>query len=333
MKNKDLISIIVPIYNAEAYLEKCVMSLLQQTYENIEIILVNDGSKDKSGVICDRLSVLDSRVKVIHQNNAGVSVARNNGLKNANGSFIGFVDADDYIDLSMYQKMIEFIKRNDADVVYCDLKNIDNNDFEHEVDTIYSINLSSLLSVNTIEAKQLVEIAGSVCRGLYRKNIVENYNIRFSKDLKFSEDRLFNLLYLSNIKNIYYLKEALYYRLVDNMTTVQRYHENHFEAVKKGYDSILQLQQHSWISNEYKKVFDRQFINNVYGSLNNYFYKTSTLSNLEKYIKVKSICNDEMVVAAIKNIENKNIRDIFLRNKCYFLLSIITKLGNIKNHK
>lgn len=333
MENKELLSIIVPIYNAEAYLEKCVMSLLQQTYGNIEIILVNDGSKDRSGALCDQLSNLDNRVKVIHQNNEGVSVARNKGLKYANGSFVGFVDADDYIDFLMYQKMIECIKRSNADVVYCDLKNVDNNDFEKEVDTIYSITASSLLSVDTIKAKQLIEIAGSVCRGLFRKNIVENYNIRFSKELKFSEDRLFNLLYLSNIKKIYYLKEALYYRLVDNATTVQRYHENHFEAVKKAYESVLQLRQYSWTDNEFKNAFDRQFINNVYGSLNNYFYKTSTLSFFEKYKKVKSICNDETVVAAIKNIENENIRDNYLRSKSYFLLSIITKLGNLKNRK
>ena len=98
MEKEKLISVIVPVYNAERFLKKCVESLLNQTYRNIEIILVNDGSTDSSGLICDELCKRDCRINVIHQKNLGVSATRNNGIRCAKGTYIGFVDSDDYIE-------------------------------------------------------------------------------------------------------------------------------------------------------------------------------------------------------------------------------------------
>ena len=100
------ISVIVPVYNAETFLNKCIDSIRKQSYEALEIILINDGSLDGSGMICESYKKLDSRVKVIHQKNAGVSAARNAGLDIARGDFVTFVDSDDYIQPDMYQKMI-----------------------------------------------------------------------------------------------------------------------------------------------------------------------------------------------------------------------------------
>ena len=99
----DLISIIIPVYNVAVYLPRCLDSILAQTYKNLEIILVDDGSKDNSGKVCDEYALKDSRIKVIHQKNQGVSVARNAGLRIAKGDYIGFVDSDDYIETNMYE--------------------------------------------------------------------------------------------------------------------------------------------------------------------------------------------------------------------------------------
>ena len=101
--NQDLISIIVPIYNVEQYLEKCIESILNQTYQNLEIILVEDGSPDRCGKICDEYAQKDKRIKVIHKENGGLSDARNVGIKSATGTLIGFVDSDDYIAENMYE--------------------------------------------------------------------------------------------------------------------------------------------------------------------------------------------------------------------------------------
>ena len=113
---EELISIIVPVYNVEKYLEKCVDSIINQTYKNIEIILVDDGSKDNSGKICDIIKEKDERIKVIHKQNGGLSDARNAGLKIAKGTYIGFVDSDDYIAEDMYQTLYSLSKEKNADI-------------------------------------------------------------------------------------------------------------------------------------------------------------------------------------------------------------------------
>ncbi|WP_322018790.1 glycosyltransferase [Clostridium butyricum] len=114
-----LISIIVPIYNMQKYLRKCLDTLIKQTYDKLEIILVDDGSTDSSGVICDEYLLKDNRIKVIHKENAGVSDARNVGIAIAKGEYIGFVDPDDYIELNMYEKLLYLIKNNDCDIAIC----------------------------------------------------------------------------------------------------------------------------------------------------------------------------------------------------------------------
>ena len=117
---KDLISVIIPVYNVDKYLERCIDSVIVQTYSNLEIILVDDGSNDDSGIICDRYAKFDDRIKVIHKKNGGVSSARNEGIKYCNGKYIGFVDSDDYIDSTMYEYLYNLLISNDADISCCD---------------------------------------------------------------------------------------------------------------------------------------------------------------------------------------------------------------------
>ena len=118
---KGLISIIVPVYNTEKYLDRCIQSILSQTYSNIEILLIDDGSTDSSGAICDKYAEQDLRVRVFHKANGGASTARNMGLDNAKGEWIAFVDSDDWIDAEMYEKMYALAECELVDAVYCDI--------------------------------------------------------------------------------------------------------------------------------------------------------------------------------------------------------------------
>ena len=122
---KALISVIVPIYNVEKYLEKCIESIINQTYRNLEIILVDDGSLDNSGAICDEYAKRDKRIRVIHKENGGLSDARNAGINVAKGEYIGFIDGDDYIDVSMYEKLIEALIANNTDMSICNFRYVD----------------------------------------------------------------------------------------------------------------------------------------------------------------------------------------------------------------
>ena len=114
-----ILSIIIPVYNAEAYLNTTLDSIKKQTFSDFECILVNDGSMDNSGFICDKFAEMDNRFVVIHQNNGGVSCARNEGLKNAGGDYIGFVDADDYIEADMYENLICAMQKYNVDIATC----------------------------------------------------------------------------------------------------------------------------------------------------------------------------------------------------------------------
>lgn len=120
------ISIVVPVYNVEHYLPKCIESIINQTYQNLEIILVDDGSTDRSGFICDQYAALDSRIKVVHKENGGLSDARNAGIDIAAGDFLGFVDSDDWIDEDMYELLYQLIIKYGADIAMCRLREISN---------------------------------------------------------------------------------------------------------------------------------------------------------------------------------------------------------------
>lgn len=120
-----LISIIIPVYNVERYLNKCLDSIINQTYNNLEIVLVDDGSTDRSGLICDAYAAKDNRVIVIHKENNGVSVARNIGLEHSHGELIGFVDGDDYVDRQMYELLLKRLKSDNSDMACCNYLQVD----------------------------------------------------------------------------------------------------------------------------------------------------------------------------------------------------------------
>ena len=118
-KDSSKISVIIPVYNVEEYLDKCVTSVLNQTYKNLEIILVDDGSPDNCPKMCDEWAKKDKRIKVVHKKNGGLSDARNSGIEVCTGEYIGFVDSDDYIDKQMYKELLKRIESTNSDMVMC----------------------------------------------------------------------------------------------------------------------------------------------------------------------------------------------------------------------
>lgn len=122
--NNPIISIIVPVYNVEKYIDKCINSILHQTYTNIELLLIDDGSPDKSGIICDAYAQQDCRVQVFHEQNAGVSAARNIGINNAKGEFITFVDSDDWLELDCIERSLNIVNKNNLDLLQFSSKRV-----------------------------------------------------------------------------------------------------------------------------------------------------------------------------------------------------------------
>lgn len=202
----DLISIIVPVYNVKLYLERCVKSICNQTYLNLQIILVDDGSTDGSGQVCDNLAEQDSRIVVVHKQNGGLSDARNAGLDIAQGEYIGFVDSDDFIEKEMYQILYNKIKNTDAEVVNIGYRRVDENNtfFSSAVKRKKDAFISNKEFLREL---YLFEGDVSACTKLYKKHILEK--LRFKKNIC-NEDLVFMFELLPQIKGIEFVAEIGY---------------------------------------------------------------------------------------------------------------------------
>lgn len=211
--NSPLVSIIVPVYNSENWLIFCLNSILNQSYQNIEVIVVDDGSKDNSAYICDSFGKKDSRIKVIHKKNAGVSSARNCGIDCAKGEYIQFVDSDDIIHPQMTEKLVEIIEEKNAEIAMCDFLIIQENEMDKYIFTgigkVNSGEMSRKEALKNIITN--VGFRGFPVNKLFRKNILNSKKeIRFDPQISICEDLLFCCEYLSNIDNIVYINEKLY---------------------------------------------------------------------------------------------------------------------------
>ena len=171
-----MISVIIPIYNSEKYLSKCISSVLEQTYKDLELILVDDGSTDNSLNICNDFAERDSRIVVVHQKNAGVSAARNNGLKNAKGDFITFVDSDDYVENDWLELLFKAITEKNAEVAVCGIKLDDKQKI---------VECNCEMKEQIILRLQECGLLYSVVNKLYRR---EKLTAEFKNGLKFGED-------------------------------------------------------------------------------------------------------------------------------------------------
>lgn len=204
----NLISVIVPVYKVEKYLRKCVDSILAQTYTNLEIILVDDGSPDNCPAICDYYANKDSRIKVIHQENGGLSAARNAGLDIASGDYIGFVDSDDYISPEMYKKLYEAMKEADADISICNFQKVDEAGKRTKTEeTIESGTLTNIQALTELQGKNGLCFVIS-CNKLFKHHIFNG--LRFPLR-RYCEDNYIAHIILNRAQKIVCSNECLYY--------------------------------------------------------------------------------------------------------------------------
>lgn len=201
------ISIIVPVYNAEKYLSRCIDSILCQTFTDFELILVNDGSSDRSKEICEKYLKSDSRIRLINQENSGVSAARNNGLDNSCGKYIGFVDADDFIEKKMYEELYNVLIKTGADISVCGIKDV----YSHESETLQKI--ESEVSVYTAEEALECILSGKLLtmysvNKLYKKELFDGLRYPVGK---IYEDTVLSTQIFSKCGKIAYSSAILYY--------------------------------------------------------------------------------------------------------------------------
>ncbi len=268
---KDCISVIVPVYNVEKYLNRCIESIINQTYQNIEIILINDGSTDNSSIICDEYAEKDARIKVIHKKNGGVSSARNVGLKNAKGEFITFVDSDDYIKLTCFEKMANGIKNNDVDMVVVGWEDEESN--LGWVNKHIDINCQKKYIQNEILS---LDFFLTVWGHLFKRiNISKQF---FNEELFYSEDTLFTVQSFYKKKNnkLLVIGEPLYVYITnrDDSAVNKPFNKKHISFIK-AYNSIIAIVKSykKMLRNVKKRKKDECFI--IYSKLLKKGYKNN----------------------------------------------------------
>lgn len=324
------ISVIIPIYNVAEYLKKCIDSILDQSGVEIEVILVNDGSTDNSGEICDNYSKKDSRIKVFHKENGGVSSARNNGLKNATGEWICFVDADDWIEKNSIEKIISVDVKNILDIIIAK-SHIKREEIIEKEEYPFDINWEGQIFNGSDLLKNEGYVRGSVCGVLYRRIFLIKNNISFPVNLKNGEDSIFNSICTIFAERVSFSNAHFYniyerdgsatrswtferiLNMVDNINYINNYIESHIEFTSSMIN-ILNYAKYGVISNIYNN-FHHSF------TIRNYFIIRRKIKNtLNIYIDTGDI-----------NISKNKVRILNFSLDLFAMMVLLkSKVNNMK---
>jgi glycosyltransferase involved in cell wall biosynthesis len=317
------ISIIVPVYNTEKYVGETIELLANQTYKNLEIILVDNNSKDNSLEICRSYAQKDERILVLSETTPGPSAARNRGLDSATGDFICFCDSDDLPDKTMYGTLLQTITSSGSDIAMCEIYS-EHRDwiigFPYEDDTLLDRAgiVGDLIPKMIGNDKDYIledPIWGSVVRCIYKSEIIKQNNIMFPVNIRFAEDLIFTMSYLKYANSVYICKKILYqYRKNEEsiMHTLSQYEKGKFEKKKK---KALYLKGLLEDIGNYELVETRALVaykHYIVGSIANAVMNTGEHGFRDAYKEIKKIVNDDTVQEAFASFTCKSIKQNLL---------------------
>lgn len=327
MEKESLLSVIVPVYNTGRYLARCMDSLARQTYRNLEIILVDDGSTDDSSAMCDAFASKMPSVRVLHKKNAGLGFARNSGIDMASGEYVAFLDSDDYVDEDMYFRLMAECRRTNAEVAFGDYSIVKNDGVHVDVYSelqagIYTGKqiLQAMIGADP-EARTDFDFNMSVWRAVYSREVLEAESLRFYSERQvISEDFLFNLQFLQKAEKVSYIKECLYCYCENEGSLTHRYIQNRLQKEKAMYGMVRDLLRED-LSEEDCIRYHRLFLGRIRSTIGQevYYEKSGSLGN--RIGAIRKIAQDELVRLVIESYPvNKNpiklrIFNVFLRWK------------------
>lgn len=333
------ISIIVPVYNVDRYLEDCINSILNQSFYNFELILINDGSKDCSGEICDNYASKDKRVKVIHKNNEGVSIARNIGIDMSKGKYIMFCDSDDVVEKDWCRSLYNLYTNNHNSVAVCgfNIINYRNNKSEN----IFKI-FNKDKKINYLKVKDFYELYDKNLLNypwnkIYDAKIIKENKIKFEENITLGEDLLFNLKYFEFVKgDIVVLNECKYnYILRDNESLDNKYYKDLFGIYTMLYKSIY---DHMIIFKSDINIYIEKFYNSYFYMLNrvlkNTFHSKSNMNFIQKIKYNSEVMKSEEFKECLRysDLDKMSLvyKKLYLRGN-YILIYIYENLSKFKS--
>lgn len=327
------VSIIVPIYNTEKYLRRCIESIINQTYRNIEVILINDGSTDGSANICDEFMLKDNRISVIHKKNSGVSFCRNRGIKLSIGDYLQFVDSDDYLDIDMTENLVKSIEANDADLVICGYKRIED------------LTNSQILRSFAVEErvlgldgfKQIYDglydsyYLNSPCNKLYRAKIIKDNGILFNTNMDLGEDLLFNVDVFKKSASFVISSSCPYNYVVYNTkdTLSSKFRTNHYEIEKSLLNNLMSMYtQNDQILyakqlRNLKRTYSKELINSLK-------VITDLKTARDSFMEIKEICNDSVLTSVLDELNFATLQEqlfkMFIKYRLYITILLFIKV-------
>lgn len=325
------VSVIIPVYKVEKYLERCVNSVLNQTYENIEIILVDDGSPDNCPALCDEIAAKNNRVSVVHKENGGLSSARLAGFEVASGTFVLFVDSDDYIANNMIEKLVNAIEQNNADLAICGYTTVVGQqsttkllDYQESlIDGKENVRDNYILPLIG-RSYNKINIPGFIWIRLFKRSLIQK-EFFVSERTYYKEDHIFDLLYGDYIRRIAVVNEALYYYCFNENSLTNVYRENKWEMYKNLFDFNAK-----YLSERNIEVPERLtsfLIGSLFSSVDNALL-TGSYSGYR--IEIKKICDDSLAKRVINSkldnvSKSHRLTMLLLRCRMYRLLYWIRK--------
>ena len=316
MTNPSL-SIIVPVYNTEKYLVRCMESITKQTLKDIEIIVVDDGSREECSALCDEISKTDSRIKVVHKKNAGLGFARNSGIEVATGEYIGFVDSDDYIDKYMYEALYNSAKNNNADLCLSGICFVGGNMFSEGTDTKKEYFEKDTVFLNEHMKKLLLGVVGalpnesydsrygaSVCKNIFKTSVIRENNIRFLSEREIlSEDTLFMVDFIKAAKCAVGVKGAYYCYCRNEDSLSKAYKKERFEKSILFLDELEKRIKDYVNNDEYQIYLDRliQAFGRVLCSQEIMHARENNIKFAFLKKRLKEICTHEKIKKVLKS--------------------------------
>ena len=304
----DLVSIVVPVYNVEKYLERCVDSIRSQTYTNLEIILVDDGATDSSGQMCDDLAQKDERIKVVHKENQGLGLARNSGLQVATGVFVTFVDSDDWIHETHIANLYNAAKENDADMVIGTLSvapsngeiapvKLRINEGVYRDEKLRKEILLPLIGTDT-DVSQDVQIEASCCDKLYKRDVAVKNNLSFpSEKLAVGEDGFFNIQFAYFSKCAVVVDEAGYYYFENTASITRKHNPQRYQRTLNFYTNMSELLCKYGLEDEAGFRADRTFLLKMRTALR--LVVVSDMKRKEKFKEIRKYLENDTVVTVL----------------------------------
>lgn len=319
--NKILVSVIVPVYNVQDYIEKCLDSLANQTLEQLEVIVVDDGSTDKTSSVVDEYQKkYPTKFKVIHKKNEGVSIARNIGLEKATGEYIGFLDSDDWVNLDMYEKLYKKACENDNDIVACDTLAI-----YPDKKVLIESNINETSKIEDL----MINAYAVIWNKIYKKELIDG--IKFKEKMNFCEDVQFLYMVYPKIKKIGVIHEALHNYLQRVGSLTYTYNEKLYQLIDS-LDDIVNYYKEQGFYQKYYAELEYSYVRYLFATFIKRLAKTKNKVEFDKGVNVvlKKVNDNFPNYMKNKYIKKFNGKSFYLKHFNKFLAKIIFNLEKNK---